>query len=144
ALGDALTQLRALAFARASARLEKLLLAGHGARRAGFIAALGQVVGKRDFIGAVALSFEPGLAREQLVELCLHHAESSARHRIVQPDQNLPFLDGVALVNEDFADDTAGRMLHLLNTGFDNHRSRRDHSASKLARRSPNTEASEQ
>jgi hypothetical protein len=52
----------------------------------------------------------------------LHHAERRPRHRVVEPRNDLAGFDVASFLNQDFPDDTAGRVLDLFAIRFDNER----------------------
>ena len=93
--------------------------------------------GKVDGFGVVPLGQQPRFPRHQLVELGAHDAERGLGHGIVEAQHDLPVLDHAALLDEDLADDAAGRMLHLLDVRLDDDGAGRDHGAGQLAGRRP-------
>ncbi len=136
-LRDALAELRTLAEAGFLARGEQLFLARERRRDRGLVAPGGQLRRKRDRVGVIPLGHEPGVARDQLVELGAHHAEIGARHGVVEAQHHLSFVDRAAVLDQDLADNAAGRMLHLLDAGLDHDRAGRDYRAGELRGRPP-------
>ena len=79
--------------------------------------------------GAVALGFQPGLARGKIVEAFGDDREVGSQHCFIEPDQDISSGDVIAVVNEQFADDTAGGVLHLLHVRIDDDRTLRNEGA---------------
>ena len=138
---DALAQLRLLADARAAAQLEQLALAIHDAGNIGIVGLRQQIRRKLDAVGTVALAFQPRLARGKLGQALGDDGEIGAGHGVVEAHQDLPRLDAVAVVHQQFADDAAGRVLHLLDVGIDDDLARRDDRAGQLHRSRPAADA---
>jgi hypothetical protein len=93
--------------------------------------------GEVNGIGLIALGEKPGLPGHEFVELGSHHAEGRPGHRVVEPQHDLAIFHLPAFLDEDLADDAAGRMLHLLHVGLDDDRTRRNHGARQMGGRRP-------
>ena len=104
------------------AQFEQLAFAVDRARDFGIAPAAQQFVGKRDRVGAVALGFEPRLARRHVVETLGDDGEIGARDRLVEPHHDVARLDAVAVAHAHLADHAAGRVLHFLDVGVDHDR----------------------
>ena len=143
-LGDPLAQLRALAGPCRLSRLEQLLLAGR-CRSNRWIAAPAHQLGREvNGVVAVALGEKPSLPGREFVELGSHHAERRPGHRIIEPQHDLAIFDLPAFLDEDLADDAAGRMLHLLHVGLDDDGTRRNHGAGQMGGRRPAADATDE
>ena len=126
---DPLAELRLLAGARGAAQFEQLALAIDDRGDVGIVGA-GQQIGRElDRVGAVALAFQPRLARVEFVEPLGDDGEIGARDRVVETHHDVALLDAVAVAHAELADDAAGRVLNLLDVGIDDDRARRDQRA---------------
>ena len=140
-LGNALLELGLLAGAGDAAQLEQAAFAVHDARDLGVAQAAGQESGEAQLLGAVALGFEPGLARRQLVERLDDHGEIGARRGVVEPHQKIARAHPVAVPGAQLGHHAAGRVLDLLDVGFDHHQARGDDGAGNLGRYRPAADA---
>src|SRR3954451_1441124 len=143
-LRDALPELRLLAGPGALAELEQVALTGHRPGELG-VAGPGEKLGREDDLAdIVALGLEPGEAGLELVQALDHDGEVRLRDGLVEPHHDIARLDLVAVARPQFADDTAGRVLHLLDVRVDDEAARRDHGAGQLGcRRKPADAAGE-
>jgi hypothetical protein len=73
-------------------------------------------------VGAVALAFEPRLARGEFVETLGHDREVGARDGVIEPHHDVACLDVIAVANAQLPDGSAGRVLNLLHVGVDHDR----------------------
>ncbi len=112
---DPLPELRLLTVARAAAQIEQLAFAIDKRRhfRIGF-RAREEIVGEPDRVEAVALALQPCPARVKLVETLVDDRQVGAGDRVVETNDDVALLDAVAVAHAEFADDAAGRVLHLL------------------------------
>lgn len=90
---------------------------------------LGDLIRIGDAGEIVALGDEPGLAAEILRELRADDRKLGARLDIVEPEEDLAFLDLVALADRYRLDDASVAMLHLLQVLVDLDHALRDHGA---------------
>ena len=100
---------------------------------------------KRDLVDARAV--RPAAARPraiQPVEILGDDREVRLGDGVVEPHHDLAGLDQIAIAREQFADDAAGRVLHLLDVGFDHDLARRDQRARDFRGRGPAAEAAGQ
>jgi hypothetical protein len=134
---DAPMQLLLLANARGATEFGELGFASHHMGDVGGARARQQLVTERDLVAAVALAFEPRLARGKLVETLGHDREVGARDRVVEPNQNVAGLDVIAVANAQLPDGSPGRVLNLLHVGVDDDRALGNDGAGKVGRRSP-------
>ena len=88
--------------------------------------------GNIDGLLAVALAFEPSLAGGKFVETLGDDGEVGARDGVVEAHHDIALLDAVAVAHQQFADDAAGRMLHLLDVRIDDDGAGRDQGAGQL------------
>ena len=139
---DALLQLILLAEPRRAPQFEQLALAGREppARR-DRLAWSASSLGTATRIGAVAFGGEPRLARIELGETLGDDRQIGAGHGFVEADENIAGLDPIAVVRAHFADDAAGRVLHLLHVGIDDERALGDERAGDFGGRGPAAEA---
>ena len=124
--------------ARGAAQLEQLALAVDDARRLPDRSARASSSSGNLIASAPSRSaLEARLARAQFVQALGDDREVGARHRVVEPHHDVAGLDAVAVAHAHFADDAAGRVLHLLDVGIDHDRARRDQRAGQLGGRRP-------
>ena len=123
------SKLRFLAVARCPPQLEQLALAVQ--RRAQRpVDAAGKQLGWETRLSARSRSLgEPCLAGPHLVEAFGDDGEVGARDGLVEPHHDVAGANAVAVAHEQFADDAAGQVLHLLDVGIDDDRAGRDHRA---------------
>ena len=143
-LGDALAQLRFLPEPGGAAQIEQLALARHGGEGIGIAVPVEQLAGKFDRLGAVALGFQPRLARAQLDQALADDREIGAGDGLVETHHHVAGPDAVAVAHAYLADDAAGRMLHLLDVGIDDDRSGRDQRAGQFGGGGPAADAADQ
>ena len=105
---------------------------------------VGKLFRHGDRIGAVTLGGEPRLAGIELGESLGDDSQIGLRHRLIELDKNLPRFHVVAVMDEQFADDAAGGMLHFLDVGIDHDVARRDQRAGDLGGRGPAAKAERQ
>src|SRR5262245_26204030 len=141
-LGDPFPQLLLLTESGSAPQIEQALLAGNDAGDLGLVLAGEQIFGKIDLVVVVALRFQPGLARGQLVETLGDDRQVGARDRVVEADHDVARLDVVAAADAKLAHDPAGRMLHLLDAGIHHQHPRGDHRPGQLSRHRPTAQAS--
>src|SRR5829696_6272079 len=134
-LRDALPELRLLAGPCALAELEEVALAGHRPGQLGVAGPGEKLRREEDGVDVVALRLKPGEAGLELVQALDHDGEVRLRDGLVEPHHDIARLDLVAVARPQFADDTAGRVLHLLDVRVDDEAARRDHRAGQLGRR---------
>ena len=140
-LSDALLQLRLLALARLSPDIEQPLLARHEQRHVWIGRALGQFLGKDDLVRTVALRLFARLTRHELVEAFGVDRQVGAGLGIVETHDHLAGLHDVAVVDEQLADDAAGRVLNFLDVGVDDDHAGSDHGARQLGGGRPAADA---
>ena len=90
-------------------------------------------LGKSDLIGAVPFGLETRLTREQFVEALGDDRRIRKGLRLVETDQDVAGVDPVAFSYAQLSDDTAGRMLNLLDARIHNHDALADHRTGQLA-----------
>ena len=108
------------------AKLEQPLLAGDHRGDLGLVHPGDKHGRQRHPFNPVALGLETGFAGIELVQALCHEGEVGARNGVAELDQEISGLDPVAIAHEDLADSAAGRMLHLLLAGLDDHRAMRN------------------
>ncbi len=126
-LGDPLGELRALAFARRTPRIEQPAFGGDDPLRLGIVRPAGEICRNLQCVASVALGFEAPLATEKLIELAGDHLEIGARDGLVETDEQVALRNLVAFAHQDLADNAAGRMLHFLDVAIDDELARSDH-----------------
>src|SRR5262249_30442645 len=125
-LSNALFQLRFLAEACRAAKLKQLAFIGDGDGDGSLVGTGEQFGWKRDGISAVALGFEPGFTRGELIESLGDNSEVCARDRVVKLYEDVASLDAIAVLHVELSNHAAGRMLDFLYIGIDDDRSLRD------------------
>jgi hypothetical protein len=69
---------------------------------------------ERDRFSRITLSFETRLARGELIEALGDYGKVCAGDRIVELDENIAGLDAIAVLNVEFANDAAGRVVDFI------------------------------
>ena len=137
---DPLAQLRLLPDPAVDANLEQLGLARDDGLDVGVVGAVEQHLGKHDLVEALLFGLQPRGPRPQPVEVLGDDRKARLGDGVVEPHHHLAGLDEIAVAREHFADDAAGRMLHLLHVRFDDDLSRRDQRARDFRGRCPAAE----
>src|SRR4051812_11703788 len=137
---DALAQLRLLAGASVDANVEQLGFGGEQRLDVGIVAAVEQRLRVVDPVDPALLGLEPRGTRLRRVEILGDDGEVGLGDGVVQPHHDVTGLDHVAIASAQLADHAAGRMLHLLDVGFDHDLAGRDQRARDLHGRSPAAE----
>src|SRR6266702_1999224 len=138
---DALAELRLLARAAVDADVEQLGFGGDQHLDVGIVATIEQRLRKLDLVEPALLGLKPRRPRLPRVEILGDDGEVGLGDGVVEPHHDVARLDHVAVVGTDLADHAAGRMLHLLDVGFDHDLAGRDQRAGDLNRRRPAAEA---
>ena len=136
-LPDALVQLRLLTRARGAAQLEQPSLSRQDPQDGRVGRARREVLREDQPLCVVALRFEPGLSRRELVQALDDDREVGARDRLIQAHEQVAGLDLIPVAHEQFADNTAGWVLHLLDVRIDHETARGDHRAGDFGRAGP-------
>ncbi len=136
-LGNALAQLRLLPDPAIDANVEQLGLARHDVPDIGVIGAIEQHPGKLDLVEPALLGLQSCGPRPQAIEVLGDDRQTRLGDGVVEPHHHVAGLDEITVSREHFADNAAGRVLHLLHVGFDDDRSRRNQRARDLRRRCP-------
>src|SRR6185312_1387559 len=103
----------------------------------GIIGLVGELFRYRHAVAAVALGAETRLAGVELGEAFGDDRQIGPRHRLIEAHQDIASLDAVAVARAHFADDAAGRVLHLFYVGIHDQRALRDQRAGNFRRRRP-------
>ena len=93
---------------------------------------------------AVALGRQACLAGGELGQCLGHDREIGARDGVVEPHQQVAGLDAVAVLDAQFADHAAGRVLDLLDVRFNDDRAWRNQRAGDLGGGRPDADAERQ
>ena len=134
-------QLILLAEPRRAPQIEQLAFAGERLLDVGVVDGGRKLLGHRDRLGAVALGGKPRLARIELGETLGDDRQIRLRHGFVEANENIAGLDPVAVAHANLADDTAARVLDLLDVGIDDQRALGDQRAGDLGGRGPAAES---
>src|SRR6266702_2959056 len=138
---NALAELRLLPRAAIDADVEQLGFGGEQHLDVGIVATIEQRLRKFDLVEPALLRLKPRRPRLPRVEILGDDGEVGLGDGVVEPHHDVARLDHVAVVGTDLADHAAGRMLHLLDVGFDHDLAGRDQRAGDLNRRRPAAEA---
>src|SRR4051812_5524414 len=141
---DALAQLRLLASAAVDAHVKQLGFGIEQSLDIVFVAAIEKRLWEFDLVETTLLGLKPRRARLRGVEILGDDGEVGLGDGVVEPHHDVAGLDHVAIASTHLADDAAGRMLDLLDVGFDHDLTRRDQSARNLHRRPPAAEADQE
>src|SRR3954454_20038000 len=129
---DALAQLRLLAGAAVDANVEQLGFGGEQRLDIGIVAAIEQRLRKVDLVDPALLGLQARRARLGGIEVLGDDGEVGLGDGVVEPHDDVAGLDHVAVMRTQLADHAAGRVLHLLDVGFDHDLARRDQRAGNL------------
>ena len=87
------------------------------------------------------LGLKPRGPRQQAIEIFGDDREIGLGDGVIEPHHDIAGLDQIAVMRAQFADDAAGRMLDLLDAGFDHDRSRRDQRTRRFRPSTPSRRA---
>lgn len=107
-------------------------------------ARLHQLFFKDHFVCLVALGLQPSTAGHQFVKLAFDDRQLRAGLPVIQRQQQIACLDGVAFLYRDFGDNTAGRMLYDLAVAVDLDPARSDDRPGDVGLRRPQGKTTEQ
>ena len=113
-LVDALLQLRFLTGTGRPAQIEELVFRRQHLRNIRYIGLLHKLIGKRDGRRAITLGREARLAGVELGQGLCNDREIGPRHGVIEPHQKIAGLDPIAVLDKQFSDHAAGRVLDLL------------------------------
>ncbi|MEY9250897.1 hypothetical protein ABH990_001895 [Bradyrhizobium ottawaense] len=139
-LRDALAQLGLLSGAAVDADVEQLGFGGEQQLDVGIPSALDQGLRKFDPVDPALLGLQARRTRLRGVEILGDDGKVGLGDGIVEPHHDIAGLDQVAVAGAHLADHAAGRMLHLLDVGFDHDLARRDQRARDQHGRGPAAE----
>ncbi len=134
---DTLLQLIFLSEARLAAQFEQLALAAKGFLHVRIVGFVRELLRHPDRLGAVPFGAETRLARIEFVETLGDDGQIGPGHCLVETNQNVARLHPITIVRPHFADDAAGRVLHLFHVGIDHQRALGDERAGDFGGRGP-------
>ena len=104
---------------------------------------LREVFRELDLRQSEPLGLQPRLSRDGAVILLGDDLQIGAGGGLVQPDDDVARRHAVALLDQDFSDDAAGLVLHLLGVALDNDIARGNHRPGERGRRRPRPDAAD-
>src|SRR5215470_17648093 len=142
-LRDALLELRFLPRTCLLPQIKKIALGSDGASGIGFriAPALHQIGRKTNLRPAVSFCLETGVSGRKIVDTLHDDRRHGASLSFVETDNDLSRLDVVAIAHEQFADNTSGWMLHLLDAGIDDDSALGNHGARQFGGERPAADA---
>ncbi|MNZ68324.1 hypothetical protein D3C78_865890 [compost metagenome] len=143
-LGDAFRKLRFPPFAVRFAEFEQLGFTAHGGGDIGIVLSHDESLRKDEFRQIVTLGLQPCHPRIQLIQTFGDDGEIGAGLGRVEAHDHIAGLHPVALVHQNFTDDTAARVLHLLAVGIHHQMAGGNHRAGKIGRRGPPADTTQQ
>src|SRR2546423_1320031 len=99
------------------------------------VPACGQVLRKGNRVLGLELRLLAGAARGELVQPLDDDGEIGASLGVVELDDDVAYIDDIAVAHAQFGDHAAGRVLHLLDVGVDDELALRDDRAGEFAGR---------
>ncbi len=136
-----LAKLRFLAVTRALSQIEDLLLSPQQLGDNGIVFARQEVFAEDNPFDSYLFRFKARFPGGEFIDGPVDDTEIRPRLSGVETKHDIAGFDVVAFAHEDFADDTAGRMLNFLYAGLNNEQTGGNHGPGDFRGRGPDADA---